>query len=30
MKKIEKNWVEWSVFALSAVLILAVIGYLAY
>jgi uncharacterized protein (TIGR02588 family) len=30
MKKIEKNWVEWSVFALSSALILTVISFLAY
>ena len=30
MKKIEKNWLEWAVFALSAALIVAVIGFLIY
>ena len=30
MKKVEKNWVEWSVFGVSAVLIVAVIAFLAY
>lgn len=30
MKKINKNWVEWSVFAVSAALILAVISFLVY
>ena len=30
MKKIEKNWFEWSVFAVSAALILAMITFLLY
>lgn len=30
MKKPEKNWLEWSVFALSAALIVSVIGFLVY
>ena len=30
MKKVEKNWLEWSVFAVSAALIIAVIGFLIY
>ena len=30
MKKPQKNWLEWTVFAISAVLILAVVGFLAY
>lgn len=30
MKKVEKNWVEWSVFALSALLIAAVVSFLIY
>ena len=30
MKKPQKNWLEWSVFALSAVLIAAVLGFLVY
>jgi len=30
MKKIKKNWLEWTVFALSTVLIASVIGFLAY
>ena len=29
-KKVEKNWLEWSVFAASAALIAAVIGFLIY
>ena len=29
-QKPRKNWVEWSVFALSAALILAVVGFLIY
>lgn len=28
--KVEKNWLEWSVFAVSAVLIAAVLGFLVY
>ncbi len=30
MSKIEKNWFEWSVFAVSAVLIVAVLAFLVY
>ena len=30
MKKVKKNWLEWTVFGLSALLIAAVIGFLAY
>ena len=30
MKKVQKNWLEWTVFAFSAVLIVCVIGFLAY
>ena len=30
MKKVQKNWVEWTVFAFSAVLIVSVIGFLVY
>jgi uncharacterized protein (TIGR02588 family) len=30
MKKPEKNWLEWLVFALSAALIAAVLGFLVY
>ncbi|MGB7924959.1 MAG: hypothetical protein WCF57_17090 [Pyrinomonadaceae bacterium] len=30
MKKLEKNWVEWAVFALSLVLVAATLAYLAY
>ncbi|HEV8185876.1 MAG: hypothetical protein H0X11_12660 [Betaproteobacteria bacterium] len=30
MKKIEKNWLEWLVFGVSAALISTVIGFLAY
>ena len=30
MKKVQKNWVEWTVFAFSAVLIASVIGFLVY
>ena len=30
MKKVKKNWLEWSVFAVSAALIVAVIGFLVY
>ena len=30
MKKLQKNWLEWSVFAFSAALILTVISFLAY
>ena len=29
-EKLEKNWFEWSVFAVSAALIAAVIGFLIY
>jgi uncharacterized protein (TIGR02588 family) len=30
MKSFEKNWLEWCVFAAGSVLVLAMIGYLAY
>jgi uncharacterized protein (TIGR02588 family) len=30
MQKLEKNWLEWCVFAISSVLLLATIGYLTY
>ena len=30
MKKLEKNWVEWAVFALSLVLVAGTLTYLAY
>jgi len=30
MKKPEKNWLEWTVFAASAVLVAATVGYMAY
>ena len=30
MKKIHKNWLEWTVFGVSAVLIATVIGFLVY
>jgi uncharacterized protein (TIGR02588 family) len=30
MKKVEKNWVEWCVFAVSAALIAGVISFLVY
>ena len=30
MKKVKKNWVEWTVFGFSALLIAAVIGFLLY
>ena len=30
MKKVQKNWLEWSVFAVSAALLVAVIGFLIY
>ncbi|CAN5522410.1 hypothetical protein BH20VER1_BH20VER1_24050 [soil metagenome] len=30
MKKVEKNWFEWVVFSLSALLIAAVVGFLIY
>ncbi|HEV3410303.1 MAG TPA: hypothetical protein VG095_08405, partial [Chthoniobacterales bacterium] len=30
VKRPQKNWLEWTVFALSAVLILTVIGFLIY
>ena len=29
-KKLEKNWFEWGVFAVSLTLVLATLGYLAY
>jgi len=30
MKKVHKNWLEWTVFGVSAVLIATVIGFLVY
>jgi uncharacterized protein (TIGR02588 family) len=30
MKKVGKNWLEWSVFAASTVLIVALLGFLIY
>jgi len=30
MSKIRKNWLEWSVFAVGLVLVVAVLAYLAY
>lgn len=30
MKKLEKNWLEWCVFTVGGVLVLATIGYLTY
>ena len=30
MKKVEKNWLEWSVFAVSAALIIGVVAFLIY
>ena len=30
MPKVEKNWLEWTVFGLSLVLVLVVLGYLVY
>lgn len=30
MRKIEKNWLEWSVFAVSSVLVVGVLSVLAY
>ncbi len=30
MKKVEKNWIEWMVFAFSAALLTGVIGFLVY
>ena len=30
MKKVQKNWLEWSVFAASAALIAALLGFLVY
>jgi uncharacterized protein (TIGR02588 family) len=30
MSKLEKNWVEWSVFAVGLLLVLSALGYLAY
>jgi uncharacterized protein (TIGR02588 family) len=30
MKKLEKNWVEWAVFALSLMLVAGTLTYLAY
>lgn len=29
-RKIEKNWLEWGVFGISALLVLGVLGYLIY
>lgn len=30
MKKVKKNWLEWAVFAVGLVLVVAVLGYLTY
>ena len=30
MKKLEKNWLEWLVFAASLILVLSTLGYLVY
>ncbi|MBA2432150.1 MAG: hypothetical protein H0V56_08550 [Chthoniobacterales bacterium] len=30
MKRVKKNWLEWTVFALSALLIAGVLGFLIY
>lgn len=30
MKKIEKNWLEWVVFAVSLILVVSTLGYLIY
>lgn len=30
MKKLEKNWLEWLVFAISLVLVVGILGYLVY
>ncbi len=30
MKNLEKNWLEWSVFGISALLVLGMLGYLVY
>ncbi|WP_250124560.1 hypothetical protein [Chroococcidiopsis sp. CCMEE 29] len=30
MKQVEKNWLEWIVFAASLVLVLSILGYLVY
>jgi len=30
MKQVEKNWLEWIVFAASLVLVLSMLGYLVY
>lgn len=30
MRKLEKNWLEWSVFAVSLVLVVSTLGYLVY
>ena len=30
MKRIDKNWLEWTVFAISTLLVAATIGYLIY
>lgn len=30
MKKLQKNWLEWVVFAISLVLVITTLGYLVY
>ena len=30
MKKLEKNWLEWTVFGVGLALVAATLGYLAY
>lgn len=30
MKNLEKNWLEWIVFAVSLVLVVSTLGYLIY
>lgn len=30
MKKVQKNWLEWVVFGISLVLVIATLGYLVY
>jgi len=30
MSKLQKNWLEWSVFAIGLLLVLSTLGYLAY
>jgi uncharacterized protein (TIGR02588 family) len=30
MKSLEKNWLEWCVFAAGSLLVLAIVGYLAF